>query len=225
MIQIRDIYQLRFGRVDQAVALFSRLPRTAIGPAPLQHHALTDISGSMYTFVSELLVSSLAEWDHIRNDFFDQKGFAEWFREFQLIVQSGRQEFFTVECEHTGWSQPGVVVVREVYHALKWQIRPAVNLLLRYGALLEDNRVGRNCRILTDLSGQMFRAIIEIETPGLSEWEAHRRELYKLPDFQAWFTQLASAVEGGSHEFYRVELVQKPIADEARENSSSSPAS
>lgn len=217
MIQVRDIYQLRFGRVDQAVDLFSRLPTKAVGPAPLQHHALTDISGSMYTFVSELLVSNLAEWDHIRTGFFEQAGFSEWFKEFQLIVQSGRQEFFTVECEHTGWSRPGVVVVREVYHALKWQIRPAVDLLLRYGALLEDNGVGRNCRILTDLSGQMFRAIIEIETEGLSEWETQRRKLYQLPEFQAWFAQLGSKVEGGSHEFYRVELVQKPIAAEARE--------
>lgn len=219
MIQIRDTYQLRFGRVDQAVDLFRRLPQiaAATGPFPLQQHALTDISGSMYTFVSELLVASLSEWDHIRNDFFDQKGFGEWFKEFQLIVQSGQQEYFAVECEHTGWSRPGVVVVREVYHALKWQIRPAVNLLQRYGALLEDNGVGRNCRILTDLSGQMFRAIIEIETEGLSEWETNRRQLFQKPEFQAWFAQLASTVEGGSHEFYRVELVQKPIAEGVRE--------
>src|SRR5688500_11064726 len=189
MILIRDMYQLRFGRIDQAVSLFSRLPQTRSGPAPLQHHALTDISGSMYTFVSELMVANLAEWDTIRTSFYEQRGFAEWFKEFQLIVQSGRHEFFTVEGEHTGWSRPGVVVVREIYNALKWQIRPAVNLLQRYGALLTDFGVGRNCRILTDLSGVMFRAIIEIETDGLSEWETNRRNLYQQPDFQAWFTQ------------------------------------
>lgn len=217
MIVIRDNYQLRFGRIDQAVNLFQRLPRGKSGPAPLQHHALTDISGSMYTFVSELMCSSLGEWEAIRTDFWEQRGFGEWFKEFQLIVQSGRQEFFTVECEHTGWSRPGVVVVREIYNALKWQIRPTVNLLQRYGALLEDNGVGRNCRILTDLSGTMFRAIIEIETEGLSEWENNRRGLYQQAEFQAWFTQLASAVEGGHHEFYRVEIVDKPIATEAAE--------
>jgi hypothetical protein len=215
MIVIRDVFQLRFGRIDQAVDLFSRMPQGAAGPAPLQHHALTDIAGSMYTFVSELLCPNLAEWDIIRTKFYEQPGFSEWFKEFQLIVEAGQQEFFTVECEHTGWSRPGVVVVREVYHALKWQIRPVVNLLQYYAALLADAGVGRNCRILTDLSGPMFRAIIEIETEGLSEWETNRRRLYKQPEFQAWFTQLASAVEGGEHEFYRVELVQKPIADEA----------
>jgi hypothetical protein len=217
MIVIRDTYQLRFGRIDQAVDLFSRMPKTAVGPAPLQHHALTDISGKMYTFVSELLVANLAEWDTIRNKYYDERGFDEWFKEFQLIVQSGRQEFYTVECEHTGWSRPGVVVVREIYNAFKWQIRPAVKLLLHYGALLEDCGVGRNCRILTDLSGEMFRAVIEIETEDLAQWESNRRNMYQQANFQAWFTQLASAVEGGAHEFYRVELVQKPIADEARE--------
>lgn len=218
MIQIRDTFQLRFGRIDQAVDLFRRMPHGLAGPVPLQHHALTDISGSMYTFVSELLCDSLGEWETIRSNFYEQRGFGEWFKEFQRIVLSGRQEFYTVECEHTGWSRPGVVVVREIYHALKWQIRPAVSLLQRYGALLEDNGVGRNCRILTDLSGAMFRAIIEIETEGLSEWETNRRGLYKQAEFQAWFAQLASAVEGGTHEFYRVEIVDKPLATEAAKN-------
>ncbi len=216
MIAIRDTFQLRFGRIDQAVDLFSRMPKTTTGPAPLQHHALTDISGRMYTFVSEQLCSSLAEWDNIRNGVYEQGGFGEWFKEFQLIVQSGRQEFYTVEGEHTGWSRPGVVVVREIYTALKWQIRPAVSLLQKYGALQEDCGVGRNCRILTDLSGPMFRAIIEIETDDLTQWETNRRTMYQQANFQAWFAQLSSAVEAGQHEFYRVEIVDKPIATEAR---------
>ncbi len=217
MIVIRDAYQLRFGRIDQAVSLFQRLPHGKSGPAPLQHHALTDISGSMYTFVSELMCASLAEWETIRTDFWEQRGFAEWFKEFQLIVQSGQLELYTVEGEHTGWSRPGVVVVREIYTALKWQIRPAVNLLQKYGALQEDCGVGRNCRILTDLSGPMFRAIIEIETDDLTQWETNRRTMYQQANFQAWFAQLSSAVEAGQHEFYRVEIVDKPIATEARE--------
>ena len=43
----------------------------------------------------------------------------------------------------------------------------------------------------------MFQAVIEIETEGLSDWEAMRRELYKRADFQVWFAQLSSAVEDG----------------------------
>ena len=208
MIQVRDVYQLKFGRIDQAVGLFQRMPAVAgrVGDPAYRQHALTDISGTMYTLVSELLVDSLAAWEATRTQVFDRPGFADWFKEFQLVVQSGHQDFYTLEAEHPGWSRPGVVVVREAYRALKWQIRPAVSLLQRYGALLEDTGVGRRPRILTDLSGEMFTAVIEIETDDLAVWEQTRRKLYQRPEFQVWFAQLSSTVESGQHEFYRVEI-------------------
>jgi hypothetical protein len=207
MIQVRDVYQLKFGRIDQAVSLFKRMPQVAGAmERPDRFHALTDISGPMYFFVTELIVESLGQWEKGRTTFYERPGFDEWFREFQLIVQTGHQDFYTLENEHPGWSRPGVVVVRESYRVLKWQIRPAVGLLQRYGALLEDTGVGRRPRILTDLSGEMFNAIIEIETEDLAVWETSRRALYQRPEFQVWFGQLSSHVEAGTHEFYRVEL-------------------
>ena len=207
MIEVRDVFQLKFGRVDQAVELFKRLPEMAgPGPAGVRQQGMTDISGAMYTFVTELTVHSMAEWESMRSSTFDRPGYGEWFKQFQLIVESGRSELYTIEGEHPGWSGPGGVIVREVYRALKWQIRPAVLLLQRYGALLVDSLVGRNVRVLTDLSGDMFSAVIEIETDGLSEWETQRRKMYRRPEFQAWFTQLNSSVEKGSHEFYRLEF-------------------
>jgi hypothetical protein len=207
MIQVRDVYQLKFGRIDQAVSLFKRMPEVAGHTEAIDRfNALTDISGPMYTFVTEQIVQSLSQWEKGRSMFYDRPGFDEWFREFQLIVQTGHQDFYTLESDHRGWSRPGVVVVRESYRALKWQIRPAVGLLQRYGALLEDTGVGRRPRILTDLSGEMFNAIIEIETDDLAVWEQSRRALYQRPEFQVWFGQLSSHVETGVHEFYRVEI-------------------
>jgi len=208
MIQVRDVYQLKFGRIDQAVNLFRRMPGVAgrTGDLAYHQHALTDISGPMYTFVSELLLPSLGQWEAGRAKLFDRPGFDEWFKEFQLIVMTGHQDFYTLEAEHPGWSRPGVVVVRECYRAHKWQIRQAVTLLQYYGALLEDTGVGRRPRILTDLSGEMFNAIIEIETDDLAVWETTRRQLYLRPEFQVWFGQLSSTVESGTHEFYRVEI-------------------
>jgi hypothetical protein len=207
MIEVRLVYQLKFGRIDQAVELFQRLPSVA-GSARdgLRPNGMTDVSGSMYTFVTELTVPSLAQYETMRSSLFEGPGYGEWFKQFQLIVESGRAEFFTIEGEHAGWSTPGSVIVREVYRALKWQIRPTVALLQRYGALLVDSQVGRNPRILTDLSGDMFSAVMEIETAGLSDWEIHRRELYRRPEFQVWFAQLSSSVEKGWHEFYRLEF-------------------
>jgi hypothetical protein len=205
MIQVRNVHQLKFGRIDQAVDLFRHLPQVA-GKEEFRLHGMTDISGPMYTFVTEMIVPSLAHWDSIRTSAFEGPGYSDWFKQFQLVVESGRTELFTIEGEHAGWSTPGSVVVREVYRALKWQIRPAVALLQRYGALLEDSQVGRNPRILTDLSGEMFSAVIEIETEELSDWEKRRRDMYQRAEFQVWFAQLSSSVEKGWHEFYRLEL-------------------
>jgi hypothetical protein len=207
MIQVRDVFQLKFGRIDQAVSLFKRLPEVAGREvSPVGQHALTDISGTMYTFVTEQTVASLGKWEQARTQFYDRPGFDEWFKEFQQVVQVGHQDFFTIENDHAGWSQPGVVVVRECYRAVKWQIRRTVDLLNMYGALLVDSRVGRRPRILTDLSGQMFNAIIEVETDDLAVWETNRRAMYPRAEFQAWFAQLSSCVEAGTHEFYRVEI-------------------
>jgi hypothetical protein len=207
MIQIRNIYQLKFGRIDQAVDLFRRLPEV-VGKtsAEVHQHGMTDISGGMYTFVTEMAVPSMAAWEGIRTSLFERPGYDDWFKQFQLIVESGQLEMYTIEGDHGGWSQPGVVVVREVYRAHKWQIRPVVALLQRYGALLVDSQVGNRPRILTDLTGPMFTAVIEIETESLSEWENRRRAMYKRAEFQAWFAQLSSSVEKGWHEFYRLEI-------------------
>ena len=89
--------------------------------------------------------------------------------------------------------------------AAKWQIEQAMLLLQRYGALLADRAVGARPRVLTDASGPMFQAIIEIETESMARWEAQRRELFKEPEFAVWFVQLVNAVEAGAHDFFRVE--------------------
>jgi hypothetical protein len=84
-----------------------------------------------------------------------------------------------------------------------------LELLKRYGGLLEFFGVGRNARILTDLSGQMFQAIIEIETENMSTWENQRRNLYRETEFQVWFNQMMTSIEAGSHQFYRIEFTSR----------------
>jgi len=207
MIQIRTVYQVKFGKIDQAVGLFKRLPKLlpADVAGHLHYHLLTDISGPMYTLVEELMLPSIADWEMSRDELFRHPDYSSWFKSFQLFIEGGQHEFFALEGTHEDWSRPGVIVAREAYRAFKWQIRPTVELLQRYGALLVDSGVGHKPRILTDLSGPMFQAAIEIETDSLSEWETSRRKLYERPEFQVWFVQLTNMVEYGAHEFYRVE--------------------
>lgn len=206
MIQVHDTLQVKFGKIDQAVELFTASNRYAPFSAPEYHLSiLTDISGPMYTLINEFVVANLGELEAARDQSFKQEGFEDWFRQFQLFVEGGKREYYTVEGKYTPWTRKGMIVVRETYRTYKWQVETAVSLLKRYGGLLVDRGVGMNPRILTDASGQMFQAIIEIETESMSTWETQRREVYQQVEFQVWFNQMLTSVEAGTHDFFRVE--------------------
>lgn len=209
MIQIRDVLQAKFGEIDQAVDLFTRpsVPALYYMTPEFKFNVLTDISGVMYTLVNEFVVPSLSEFEVIRDRSFEQPGFEEWFQQFQLYIEGGRREYYNIETDgqYESWSRPGMIVVRESYRAYKWQIHAAVSLLQRYGAMLENQGVGQRPRILTDASGPMFQAIIEVETDSLSTWEEQRRLVFRETEFKVWFVQLLTTVDSGHHEFYRVE--------------------
>src|SRR5512140_3355188 len=133
MIQVRDILQVKFGDIDQAVALFTARSAPLFGYMTPEYHfnVLTDITGNMYTLVNEFIVPSLGEFEVIRDRSYTQPGFDKWFSQFQQYVEGGRREFYTVEGSHTPWSRPGMLVVRECYNTYKWQIHTAVALLQR----------------------------------------------------------------------------------------------
>lgn len=211
MIQIRDVLQVKFGKIDQAVELFTQLSTPASEKIVMGKHfeVLTDISGEMYTLVNEFTFEDLAEFTVMRDRQFAKPEFERWFKQFQLFIEGGQREIYNVEGALKTWSRPGIVVVREAYRAYKWQIQATVALLKRYGGLLEYFGVGQNARILTDASGPMFQAVIEVETENISSWESHRRTLYKEVEFQVWFNQMLTSVEAGNHQFFRVEYTSK----------------
>lgn len=211
MLQIRDVLQVKFGKIDQAIELFTQLSTPIAERVVMGKHfeVLTDITGEMYTLINTFTVESMAEFQTLRDRQLDQPEFDQWFKQFQLFVEGGRREYYTVEGPIQTWSTPGSVVVREAYRAYKWQIQTAVDLLKRYGGLLEFFGVGKNARILTDLSGPMFQAVIEIETDNMSTWENQRRTLYREPEFQVWFNQMMTSIESGSHQFYRIEYTSE----------------
>jgi hypothetical protein len=211
MIQIRDIFQVKFGSIDQAIDLFTNpvLPAPAIIIPGHQFEVLTDITGKMYTLVNEYIAQDFGAYETLRSQMFSTPGFDKWFKQFQLFVEGGRREYYNIEGAYEPWSGPGLVVVRETYRAYKWQIHNAVSLLQRYGGLQVDRGVGQKPRILTDASGSMFQAVIEIETESMSAWETHRRSLFREVEFRVWFNQMLTSVDSGSHEFYRVEYAGK----------------
>lgn len=202
MIQVRECYQVKFGKIDAAVEHFMRFPgsRAAAGP----YEVLIDLSGDMYTLVAARHVKSMADWEAAQESFAKSKDFQEWFRPFKQYVEGGQREFNRVEQENEGWSARGAVVVRSCFRALEWRMAETVELLKTYGAMLVDSGVGARPRILTDASGSMFNTFIEIETPDLKTWDEHRAGLFLDAQFQVWFLRLTGCVSHGSHVFYTV---------------------
>jgi len=67
MIQVRDTLQVKFGKIDQAVELFTGLYQYAPFHAPQYFlNVLTDISGPMYTLINEFVVPNLGELETAR---------------------------------------------------------------------------------------------------------------------------------------------------------------
>ncbi|OGO09939.1 MAG: hypothetical protein A2Z66_10135 [Chloroflexi bacterium RBG_13_66_10] len=205
MIQVRDSFQIRFGKIDQAVDLFLRLPKEVpevFQPAGARIELLSDISGPMYTLHEAMHFESLESWDGSLQALFARPEFQEWFKDWKQFVEDGSREFYRVEQDNGGWSGKGAVVVRSCFRALAWRVHDAVDLLKDHGAMLVDCGVGQRPRVLTDASGRMFNIVLEVETPDLHTWEQHRRTMFRDPSFQAWFQRLLTCMSHGSHEFH-----------------------
>lgn len=206
MIQVRDTFQIKFGKIDQAVELFTTLREasTVMPPPQSSYEVLTDLSGDMFTLVTAMHLDSVAVWEALAPTTWAQPGFQDWYKGFQLFVSDGQRRFYTVEQPNDGWSGPGAVVVRTCFRTLEWRVAETVELLKTYGGMLVDAGAGVRPRILTDFSGPMFNAVIEIEARDLMTWDRHRREMFGLPQFQVWMKKLTTCVTRGTHEFYQV---------------------
>ncbi|MEW6568829.1 MAG: hypothetical protein AB1449_11825 [Chloroflexota bacterium] len=206
MIQIRDTFQVKFGKIDQAVEHWKAFREQIM--ADLRPDArmelLTDLSGMMYTLIAARHLESLAHWEQARTATFAHPKFHDWYKPFQQLVEDGSRDFFNMEQGNEGWSGPGAVVIRSCFRALEWRIQETVELLQSYGAMLVDCGVATRPRILTDASGRMFNVVIEAETHDLKTWDTHRKTMFRDAQFQVWFRRLLTCVSHGSHEFYAV---------------------
>jgi hypothetical protein len=95
MIVVRDLFQAKYGRGNELVALLKET-----FPELGQDHTyriLTDASGPFFTVVTELEVSSLAEWEQETAKVFANPEFGEMFNRMLPLVESGRREFYHLE--------------------------------------------------------------------------------------------------------------------------------
>jgi hypothetical protein len=97
MILVRDIFQARYGKGGELVALFKEASQKWPDGARYGQRILTDASGTFYTVVTETEVESLAAWEQLLAEIFANQEFGEWFGRMQPLIESGRREFYNIE--------------------------------------------------------------------------------------------------------------------------------
>lgn len=95
MIIVRDVFQARYGKGGDLVALFKEAQQQ--WSAGYASRILTDASGTFFTVVTETEFQNMSDWEQRRTDIFAQPGFNDWFARMQPLVESGQREFYTVE--------------------------------------------------------------------------------------------------------------------------------
>jgi hypothetical protein len=98
MLLVRDVFQARYGRGDELVALFKELSsHWEAGQQqvkPQEFRIMTDASGTFFTVVTEILVEDFATWERLTEAEFALPQFAEWFQRMMPLTESGHREFY-----------------------------------------------------------------------------------------------------------------------------------
>lgn len=95
MIVVRDVFQCKYGKAGELVALLR--DSQSILPSGAQGRVLTDASGQFDTVVSEWTVESLGAWEGFLHAEFSNPEFGAWFARMSELVEGGRREFYTIE--------------------------------------------------------------------------------------------------------------------------------
>jgi hypothetical protein len=96
MILVREVFQAKYGKGDDVVALCKEGNELLRKETGLSSRILTDMSGPFFTVVSETEVESLGQWEQALAQGFGDPAFEEWFARMVPLVDSGRRDFFTV---------------------------------------------------------------------------------------------------------------------------------
>ena len=98
MIQVRQVFQAKYGRGDELVALFKEFAqRMEAEGRPMQSsRLLTDASGPFFQVVTEYEVESLGAWETMFKESIGQTWMGDWFGRMMPLVEFGSREFYNV---------------------------------------------------------------------------------------------------------------------------------
>jgi hypothetical protein len=97
MIVVRNVFQLKFGKAREAVAVMKEGVAIQKRLVPdVSARLLTDVTGPNYTLVLELTVPNLAAFEANVPRVFGDKDFQANYQNMMPLVESGHREIFTI---------------------------------------------------------------------------------------------------------------------------------
>src|SRR5262245_5848587 len=97
MLLVRDVFQAKYGRGDELVALFKAArEQMSAGEQTGSMRLMTDASGPFFTIVIEFEVESFAVWKRQFAEMMAQPDTGGFTARMNAVVDSGRREFYTI---------------------------------------------------------------------------------------------------------------------------------
>ena len=99
MIVIRNVFQLKFGKAREAIALMKEgraIEKRVMSGLDYSSRVLTDVTGPFYTLVLELTVPDLATFESNAPRLFGDKEWQANYQKMTPLVKSGYREVFSI---------------------------------------------------------------------------------------------------------------------------------
>jgi len=101
MIVVRNVFQVKFGKASDAVALWKEglALSKRIGFNAKSSRVLTDLVGQFYTVVFENTFDSLSEFESAAKNVMANSEWKSWYTKVAAITESGHREIMNIVAE------------------------------------------------------------------------------------------------------------------------------
>lgn len=98
MIVVRNVFQLKFGKARDALALWKegRPLFQRLGMPTENSRLLTDLVGPFYTLVHEITADSLTQFERESRNAMGDEQWHAWYARFSALCEGGYREVFSV---------------------------------------------------------------------------------------------------------------------------------
>jgi hypothetical protein len=99
MIVVRNVFQLKFGKAREAVALMKEglaIQKRVMAGTDFSTRVLTDVTGPFYTLVLEMTAPNVAAVESTMPRLFEDKDWQANYQKVGALVESGYREIFTI---------------------------------------------------------------------------------------------------------------------------------